>query len=186
MLCSSHERSLLPRGEVVPATDLVLPADALAQIGRGAPDLNAALVLCRNVGRRHAAAAVDRLFVAVAGAILGTILVLPLTVIALLVWRRQAVRRQQLRVRLGLPEPAATPAGVSPPRMETTVPPRPITLSLGGGHSFELADETVLEAFFHGVLPPGTRGLGHALPTLTGLLGAAAIAVAVWAGWEGR
>ena len=123
VLCNSYERQLLPRvllrGQVVAAADLALPAATLAQIGRGARNLRADLVLCQGVSRRHPPSGA-RAFLAAVALVLGALLTLPTTVLALVIWRRQAVRRRQvrdLRAKLGLPAPpvAAAVAAVTPP-----------------------------------------------------------------------
>ena len=112
VLCNSYERSLLPRvllrGEVVPLADLALPAATLDEIGRGARNLNPTLVLCQNVTLRNAGPAVEWIWIVLAISIVGSLMVLTFTIPGLLIWRRQANRRRQvreLRAKLGLPEP---------------------------------------------------------------------------------
>ena len=121
VLCNSYERQLLPRvllrGEVVSAGDLALPAATVAQIGRGARNLQSALVLCQGVSRRYRRSAVDPVVIFLVAPVLIGLVTLPFTVVALLIWRRQAVRRRQvrdLRARLGLPEPAGLPLSRRP------------------------------------------------------------------------
>lgn len=82
----------------------------LVELGRGAPHLNPALVLCQNVSRRQPPASVDPLFVLTAVLIVAALLTLPFTLAGLLIWLRQAVRR-----RLGLPEPATARADTISP-----------------------------------------------------------------------
>lgn len=110
VLVSDYERTLLPRcypsGVAVPTADLALPPAVLAQASLGARALNANLVLGNHLAPKTPTRPMDALAHLWILPVVLAIILSPALLVATILWRRIAARRQQvrdLRRRLGLP-----------------------------------------------------------------------------------